>query len=295
MRVDIDGEEHVPTALSEDDEPVNVLYYGDGGSGKTTDIATMALGGNLWLANAESGVKASALRRVGGDLGIDIPVSNIEIFPGEEDEYISFDGIESEWKRIREELHKDPTAYYGVGWDSITEIQQAMKDLEMKRGLMKANRRGVERDPFTMDQDNWRTVNEQCRNLIRKFRSLPCHFCASALQRREQDNDGAVVYMPAVTPGLQNDVIGWFDVVCHTETIIVGGEEIYMGLLRNYGKFRGKDRFKATPRRLVNPTHERIVAYVRGDLTVDTDEQMQDLKERMAREQEEESTTAAAA
>lgn len=290
MRRD-DGEENVPTALSEDDEPVNVLYYGDGGSGKTTDLATMAIHGKVWIANAESGVKASALRRVGEELDIVIPAKNIEIFPSEEGEELTFDGIESEWKRIREELHADPDAYYGVGWDSITEIQQALKDLEMKRGAMKASRRGVERDPFTMDQDNWRTVNEQCRNLIRKFRELPCHFCASALQRREQDNDGAVVYMPAVTPGLQNDIVGWFDVVCHTETIVVDGEEVYMGLLRNLGKYRGKDRFKATPRRLVNPTHDRITSYVRGELTVDTDSQMQDLKERMERE----ATEAAAA
>lgn len=282
----------MPTALTEDDEPVNVLYYGDGGSGKTTDLATMALQGKVWIANAESGVKASALRRVGADLDIDIPLKNFEIFPGE-DEEITYDSLEAEWKRIREELADDPGAYVGAGWDSVTEIQAHMKDLEMQRSRMKADRRGVQRDPFVMDQDNWRTVNEQCRALIRKFISLPVHFCASALQRREQDNDSSVVYMPAVTPGLQNDVIGWFDVVCHTETIIVGGEEVYMGLLRNMGKFRGKDRFKATPRRLVNPTHDRILQYVRGELTVDDDEQMQDLKARMEREEQE--TTAAAA
>lgn len=270
----------MPTSLTDEGEPTNVLWYGDGGSGKTTDLARMAVHGKVWIANAESGLKARALR------DRDVPIENIEIWPDPDDpdEQLTYDGLESEWRRIREELHSDPTAYAGCGWDSITEIQQALKDLEMKRGAMKASRRGVERDAFTMDQDNWRTVNEQCRALIRKFRDLPCHFGATALQRREQDNDGSVVYMPAVTPGLQNDLIGWVDVVCHTETIIVGGEDVFMGLLRNMGKFRGKDRFNATPRRLVNPTHDRIAAYIEGDLTVDSDDEMQDLKRRMEEE-----------
>jgi hypothetical protein len=277
----------VPVALSDEDEPTNVLYYGDGGSGKTTDLATAAKHGKVWIANAEGGVKARALRQH------DIPLENIEIFPDpNSDEELSFEGLEAEWKRIREALAEDPTAYVATGWDSVTEIQQKMKDFEMQRGKMKAARRGVERDPFTMDQDNWRTVNEQCRSLIRRFRDLPCHFIATALQRREQDNDGAVVYMPAVTPGLQNDLIGWVDVVVHTETIIVLEEEVYMGLTRNRGKYRGKDRFNMLPPRLVNPTHERIASYINGELTVEKDDEMQDLKARM--EREEQSAAAAA-
>jgi hypothetical protein len=276
----------MPQELTDVGEPANILYYGDGGSGKTTDLAHMANLGRIWIASAESGVKARALTQFG------IPIKNIEIFPGPGEE-ITYDGLEREWLRIREELNEDSDAYAGVGWDSVTEVQQTLKDLEMKRGQVKASRRGVERDPFTMDQDNWRTVNEQCRALIRKFRDLPCHFSATALQRREQDNDGSVVYMPAVTPGLQNDLIGWVDVVCHTETIVVGGEDVYMGLLRNRGKFRGKDRFKMTPVRLVNPTFDRIEKYLTGDLTVDTDDEMQDLKERMEREKEEDAAVAA--
>lgn len=273
----------MPAALTDEREPVNALWYGDGGSGKTTDLAAMAKHGKIWIANAESGVKARALRQH------DIPIENIEIFPDPDnpDEKLTYDGLEAEWKRIREELHADPDAYVGVGWDSITEIQQAMKDIEVKRSALKATRAGREIDPFVVSQDNWRTINEQCRALIRKFRDLPCHFAATALQRREQDNDGSVVYMPAVTPGLQSDLIGWFDIICHTETMIVGGEDVFMGLLRNRGKFRGKDRFKMTPARLVNPAHDRLVLYVNGGLTLDDDDEMNDLKARVERENEE--------
>lgn len=264
----------MPKQLSEEDEPVNILYYGDGGSGKTTDIMHLAKQGRIWVANAESGIKARALVQFG------IPLENIESFPGENEE-LTYEGLESEWRRIREELHKDPTSYLGVNWDSITEIQQAMKDVEVHRATQKAARRGMERDPFVVDQDNWRTINEQCRALIRKFRDLPCHFGASALQRREQDTSSKVVYMPSVTPGLQNDLIGWMDVICHTETMWIGEDEVFMGLFRNDGLFRGKDRFKMVPKKLVNPTIDRVNAYINGELTVDTDEEMQDLRRRI--------------
>jgi hypothetical protein len=273
----------MPRQLIEEDEPLNILYYGEGGGGKTTDVMAMAVFGKVWVANAESGVKARALRRVADELGIEIPIENIEIFPGPGEE-LTYDGLEGEWKRIREALHKDPKAYAGVIWDSVTEIQQTMKDLDVARSLMKANRRGLDRDPFIVDQDNWRTVNEQCRALIRKFRDLPCHFAATALERREKDNHGEVVYMPGVTPGLQSDLIGWMDVVCHVEEKVINNEEAYMGLFRNRTVYRGKDRFKVLPAQIVDPTFDRVVAYVNDELTLEDDDRMQRLKSRMEAE-----------
>lgn len=264
----------MPTILVEEDEPVNILYFGTGGSGKTTDIMHLAKLGKVWAANAESGIKARALKQFG------IPLENIEIFPDPNNpkEELTYEGLEGEWKRIREALHEDPTAYVATCWDSMTEVQQTMKDVEVARSIEKANRRGQQRDPFVVDQDNWRTINEQCRALIRKFRDLPVHFSASALQRREQDHDGRVIYMPSVTPGLQGDLIGWFDLVCHTETIIVSNEIYYMGDFSGAGKFESKDRFHMLPKKIVNPTHDRVIAYVDGDLTIETDDEMQALK-----------------
>lgn len=278
----------MPQALEEVSEPLNILFYGDGGTGKTTNIASMAhvakKGQKVWIANAESGVKASALKRHG------IPIDKVELFPGPGEE-LTFDGLESEWLRIREALDKDPDSYIGCGWDSITEIQQALKDVQMKAAVAKANRLGRERSPFVIDQDDWRTINEQCRQLIRKFRDLPCHFAASALQRREQDNDGAVVYMPSVTPGLQNDLIGWMDVVCHTSVALVDNEEEYRGLFRPHSKYRGKDRFKIIPKWVVDPDFYRVLQYVEGDLDADSDPVMQEARDRAVRAKAAEDST----
>lgn len=277
----------MPKPLVDEDEPVSCLYYGDGGSGKTTDLFHAALHGKVWIANAETGVKARAVKQWG------IPLDRFELFPGD-DETITFDSMEAEWKRLREKLHEDPTAYFATGWDSGTEIQAIMKDHEMADRVRKVRRQGREADPFVMDQDNWRTVNEECRQLIRKFRyELPCHFIMTALERTDKDKgSGAVSVQPSVTPGLQGDLIGWMDIVCHTRTIVLDDEEIYMGLFRNSGIYRGKDRYKLLPRQLVNPTFDRILSYYKGELSLETDDEMTELKARMDREQE---TVAAAA
>lgn len=280
----------MPKPLEDVDEPISLLYYGDGGSGKTTDLFHAALYGKMWVANSETGVKARAVKQWG------ISLDNFELFPGD-DERITFESLENEWKRLRELLHADPAAIFATGWDSVTETQAIMKDHEMASRFVKVSKRGLDADRFVMDQDNWRTVNEECRQLIRKFRyELPCHFIMTALERTDKDKgSGRVTVQPAVTPGLQNDLIGWVDIVCHTRTIMVGDEEVYMGLFRNSGIYRGKDRYKLIPRQLVNPTFDRLLKYYQGELTLETDDEMKDLEERMKGEAESAIAVASAA
>ena len=266
----------MPKELVDDDEPISLLYYGDGGSGKTTDMFHAALHGKLWVANAETGVKARAVKQWG------IPLDRFELFPGD-DERITYESLEDEFIRLREKLHKEPDSLFATGWDSVTEIQAIMVDHVQIARQQKKQRQGQDVDPFVMDEDNWRTVNAECRALIRKFRyELPCHFIMTALERTDKDKgSGRVSVHPAVTPGLQKDLIGWVDIVCHTRTIQLDEDEVYMGLFRNSGLYRGKDRYKILPRQLVNPTFDRILKYYQGELTLETDDEMIELKERM--------------
>lgn len=268
--------------LSDTREPINILFYGDGGTGKTTDLAAMANLGKILIVNAESGVKASALRRNG------IDVSNIEVFPGPGEE-ITFDALEGEWKRVREELNEDPEAYVGVAWDSVTEIYKALLDNEVAKAIKRAERKGVEREPFFIAREDYGVMTEQVRSLVRKYRDLPCHFGVSALARREQDDDGSVTYQPAVTPALQNDLVGWMDIVCVTSVALVDGEDEFRGLFRPHSKFRGKDRLKIMPKWLVNPTFDRVAAYVEEELDSDSDPVMEAARERAARAKESDS------
>jgi hypothetical protein len=248
----------------------------------------MAHLGKIWVLNAERGIKRRALQQMG------IPVENIEVFPGPGEE-ITFEGIQNEWKRIREELNKDPNAYVGTGLDSITEMQQALAGTVGAAAVIRANRAGRERNPSVMDQDSWRETNWYCREIIRAFSALPCHFAISALPRRDQDDSATVVYQPSVTPSLQTNMVGWMDMVCYTSVAIVEDEEEYRGLFRPHSKFRGKDRLHVMPKWLVNPTFDRVFKYAEGDLTVATDPIMQSARERAQRAKQAEAAEPAAA
>lgn len=262
-----------PTRLVDVREPINILYYGEGGTGKTTSLATMANMGPVLLVNAESGVKRQPLVARG------VNIENIELYP-EPGAPITFEGLQSEWVRIAAALEEDPDAYAGVVWDSITEIYKRLLDSIVDRAVQKAERQGRERDPFFIDRSDYGVMTEQVRSLVRKYRDLPCHFGVSALSRRDQDDDGSVAYQPAITPALQNDLVGWVDQVVYTS--VVGGEDEdeFRGLFRPLGKFRGKDRFGTMPKILIDPTFERVHDYVRGDLTVDSDPVMVQARER---------------
>lgn len=247
----------------------------------------MANLGKVWVVNAESGVKARALRKRG------IAVENIEVFPDpESDEVITFDSLEAEWLRIREALEADPDAYVGTVWDSVTEIHKLLLDSIVSKAVVRFEKQGKERDPHFIAIEDYGVMTEQVRNLMRKFRDLPCHFAVSALERREQDDDGSVRYVPAVTPKLAVDLIGWMDLVCHTSVAIVDGEEEYRGLFRPHGKYRGKDRLGTMPKWLVDPTFDRVVSYVEEELDVDSDPVMKAAKERAKRQREKEADSA---
>jgi hypothetical protein len=129
----------------------------------------------------------------------------------------------------------------------------------------------VDRERFFIAREDYGVMTEQVRALVRKYRDLPCHFGVSALARREQDDDASVTYQPAITPALQNDLIGWVDVVCWTSVAAVGGVEEFRGLFAPHGKYRGKDRLGAVPKWLVDPTFERVLGYVERKLESKSD------------------------
>lgn len=268
----------MPQKLTEAKQPVNALYLGEGGTGKTTALASMANLGRVLAVNGESGIEAAALKSRGVD------IDNIEVFPGP-DERIDQASLEALVVQVREDLHKDPDSWAGVFVDPISEIQQRYVEDLAQEAVERADRSGRSRSRWVRDQDNWTTCNAQMRNLIRDLRDLPCHFGMSAPLRRMQDDDGAVHYEPGVSPGLQNDLFGWVAVVCVTSVVQVtngdGAEtDEYRGLFRSHSKWRGKDRLNVLPKWLVDPTFDRIVSYRDGDLDTGSDPVMLEARKR---------------
>lgn len=255
--------------LDEAKDILNVVYYGREGVGKTTDVASMANiegPGRVLIVNAEAGLKVSALRRRG------IDTSQVVLWPNpDKGERVSFDGLERLLIKIHRDLTRDPRSWKGVGFDSLTEITKVLLEDIVTRQYAKAQRAGKDRDRFFIDRSDYGEMSEQVRLLIRRFRDLPCHFAATALERRDTDEDsGKVMYGPALTPALQTDVLGYVDLVLYVRAEEIetadGPTTEFRALTRPQGRFRAKDRFDATPRVLIDPTFARVHGYVVGDL-----------------------------
>jgi len=253
-------------SLEDTTEFVNGVWYGPEGTGKTTDVLTMASLGRVLLVNAEGGAKVSALRKRG------IDTSNIQVWPDpKKQERATFDGLEALFYQLEAELSRDPGAWFGVAMDSGTEVTQLLREnqtaAEMRSNAKRTNR-------WEVDRNDWRVMSDQMRVLIRRFRDLPCHFALTALERQDEvkldDGEEVQVWGPAVNPGLQSDLLGYVDLVirCGSNELVTdsGPQSEFVGRTRKTRQYRAKDRFDATPRELFNPTFLRVLSYVRGEL-----------------------------
>lgn len=262
------------------DEYVSVLYYGAEGTTKTTSalLATrLPDKGSVLLINAEGGAKKSAL------VGRGIDASRVKLWPPR-GQRVSYDGLEKLFYKLAADLKADKDSWCAVIWDSGTEVVQSLLDqvvekefAEQQEILAATGGRAGNiklRDRFDNDRDDYRIMSNQVRSLIRKYRYLPAHFIMTALLRTDiNDKTKAITSIgPAVTPALQTDILGYVDVVAYCKaTTDTDGQRVLYAQTYPEGKERAKDRFDVLPGELVNPTFDRIVAYVRGELVAEDD------------------------
>lgn len=283
-------------SLEEQATIVNGMWCGDYKTGKTTALATMANLGPIVFINAESGIKKQPLIKHG------VNVANVLLWPNRATgEPITFDTLEGLYWKMAADIagaaeRGDPPPYAGVVWDSITDITDTLLKNITEAQAGRAMKSGEIRDRFFTDRADYGTMGDQVKLLLKRFRDLPIHFGCSALLRRDVDDDGRVIYRPAVIPSLANAIGGYVDVICVTDVYDVGdgGDDVYRGLFRPAGKFRGGDRFGVLPKRLPDPTFERVLAYVGGQLDVDSDPRLAEVQVRVAASTAAEATARAA-
>jgi len=231
------------TVLSDERETLNVLYYGAPGVGKTVAAAHMAKLGKVIFVDAEKGLKARPLRA----LGVDVARINVR-------HTATYAALEALSRELDAMLKADPQAVTGVVLDSLSEIQ---------RYVLEGDVRGL----FHVTQADYGTNTMEMRALIRRFRDLSCHTVFTAHVRRDEDADtGLVRYGPSLTPAVGGDLLAYVDIACyvHMQSRADSDEPDYVGEFRPIGRHVAKDRFGALPPRLVNPTFDRILAYVDG-------------------------------
>lgn len=260
--------------LDEMDEWLNILYYGDPGSGKTSAAAAMAHLGTVYLVDVESGAKARPLRKLG------IPTSNVK--PVRVGTYRELDEFYWHLKQVLEDA--DPGEIAGVIFDSISEIHdqliRAQVDVRHGKAVKKAtnSKTGVlmtevDDNEFMVELGDRGIVTEQLRTLTRRFRDLPCHCAWVALAKREVDPGGeGVVYLPQLPPKFGQNLRGFVDVVGYmAKAPDVEDASGYLGVFRDTGRYKGKDRFGTLPPVMANPAFHRVVSAIFEEIDLETD------------------------
>lgn len=267
-----------------DDVPdhLRLVYWGPEGSGKTTAALAATTIGTVLVVNAEGGLKPKALRRQG------IDTSRVKVWPPEGTR-ITHRSMDALYRRLKAELREDPKAYAAIVLDSISEINLVLtgsvSDDRIKKDMIT--------DPFDKfftDRSDYGTSGKMLRDLLRKFRDLPCHLIITALERRDEDEDTKKVrYGPAVSPAVQQDLAGQMDVILYCRE--AQGAAPYRALTRGIAKYRTKDRFGTVPDLLAEPSFVRVLAYVEEDLDEATDDLQQALVPKKHKKTDEENDT----
>jgi len=256
--------------LAEQDEYYRLLWYGDPGTTKTTSIAAAAKLGRVCYIDADNGLKAKALRRHG------IPLDNIEMML-DPDEPLTWGILEDIHREIAMRL-ADGEAIFAVAWDTTTKTQDALLDPAVAESVVKSHRKGaVERTEFDIHLEDRGIVVAQMQKILRRLHRLPCHLLLGAHQRRDQDDDGRVTINPAMSPSVITNFAGWMDAIIHLSSTsydddpnLMDGVEV-IGLTRPEGRFTAKDRFGLLPKRLINPTADRVIGYLNEEIVRDRD------------------------
>lgn len=260
----------------------NTLLYGREGSGKSTALARLANlatdlppgKGKLLVINAEGGFKKGPLKKRGVD------TSRIVVWPDpKKHERVNHRTLDQIHRRVKADLAADPESWIGVGFDSASEIHIAFLDAVQQKRVAGIKRQGKDVDEDFVDISDYGTMSKMFRDVLRKFRDLPCHFVVTALERRDVDKDtGKPQYGPAVTPGLQSDLLGYVDFVLMCKAEDEDGP--FRALTRANSRFRAKDRFDVLPKVMVDPYVDRIISYVEGTLEPETDPEQERLPKR---------------
>jgi hypothetical protein len=280
--VTIEDEEIVGLDEAQEEDHFFGLWYGIPGSTKTTSIARILLArpeGKLLVCNAEGGLKVRALRQHG------IPTERIAVWP-KPGVRPTFDSLERLVFKVDAELAAArkagaPKPYCAFALDSVTELVKLMLDNIQEDGIAgqreldkKAREAGVnpprrsQRARFKSERDDYALVANQMRAILRRLRYMDLDFLVTALVRRDEDQDtGAVMYGPAAPPALQQDLLGYADIVIRTERRAndQGMEEV-VGYSQPDENHHGKDRYGLLPAEMLPPGADVVLGHIVGEV-----------------------------
>jgi KaiC/GvpD/RAD55 family RecA-like ATPase len=183
---------------------INMLVYGESGTGKTT------------LAGSSDA--CPALR----------PALIVDFEGGTESLVRAYPEVDqvrvTTWKEMQavyDELLLDKHGYSTVILDSLTEIQK----FNMYSIMEELLERKPEMDPDVPSMREWGKNLEQMRKFVRAFRDLPMHSIFTALVKQDRnDRTGMVTTLPSLSGKLAGEVAAFLDIVGYLYVKPVQGE-----------------------------------------------------------------------
>lgn len=236
------------TPVQERSSFLNILIYGDSGTGKTT------------LAGSADQVPSMR------------PVLFIDIEGGTESLRHTYPDVETvrvrTWKEMQEVynvLHEGSHEYRTIVLDSLTEIQKfnmynIMTDLAQKRPDL---------DPDVPGMREWGKNLEQIRRMVRGFRDLEMNTIFTALVKEDKNQKtGIVTQKPSLSGKMADEVAAFLDVVVYyyVKQIGDGSDAEFKRLLltQKTDSQVAKDRTGKLPMVLEAPTMSAIHDLMQG-------------------------------
>lgn len=272
-----------------DEDKVKALLFGNPKQGKTTAAAGMARLGKIVAVDTEGqGWLKSPLQKRG------IPVENIVKLPA-----TSYEDMEDNYWKILA-MFDDPEVISPVGVvvDHMTDLESRLLRAETYRRVgkarkplektIRANPEGSEKrvvaesalkdlSPFVTEIQDYGVWTSQAKHIMRMYRDLPCHVVFIAHFRTE-----AGVKVPALTEKFRVDLMGSMNMILACYKLQAGDTEAYVAQTQEGNGWYAGDRFDCLKHVIVNPSLDRVIASITGDLDWDTDPDQQAFKRALA-------------
>lgn len=217
---------------------LNLLIYGEPGVGKT-----------LFASTAEDALDTSPSLLIDCEGGTTtLRGRNIDVVT-----IRSIKELEKLHKELRESINPETGDFYykTVSLDTLSELQK----LDMRTIMERVVNEHPERDIEVPAQREWGMASDHVRQIVRKFRDLPCNTIFTCHAAIDVDkNTNAKSYAPNLPGKLKQDIPGFIDIVGFMSTAMQGEELVRQIQFAKTPRVSAKDRTNALGALVLNPT-----------------------------------------